>query len=155
VSLVIRARPAMIDDAAMLVPLLRHADQLEMERGMGNAYDALHHSIERSKLCWVFLDDDEPLCVAGLVQPMLLAPQIANPWLIGTEALRRHPKTFLRETKRWVEEWRRHYSLLFNYVDAEYAGAIRWLRWLGFDIFTPEPFGPHRAPFCRFEMRTP
>ena len=49
----IRVRAATKDDAAMLVPLLRQADRLEMERGMGNAYDALHLSIERSELCRV------------------------------------------------------------------------------------------------------
>ena len=65
----IRVRPATTEDAAMLVPLLRAPDRLEMERGMGNVYDALHLSIERSKLCRVFLDDDVPLCIAGLVQP--------------------------------------------------------------------------------------
>jgi GNAT superfamily N-acetyltransferase len=37
-------------------------------------------------------------------------------------------------------------------VHAEYAEAIRWLRWLGFAIGPPQPRGPHGAPFRPFSI---
>ena len=150
----IRVRQAVIEDATLIGDRLRDADRVEIQRAVGEPYAGLRDAIERSALCGVFLDDNEPLCIMGLIIPVILAPDIASPWLIGTKALGRHRKAFMRETRRWVREWRKEYSLMTNFVDAEYTGAIRWLRWLGFDIFEPEPFGPQGAPFCRFEMRS-
>ena len=151
----IRVRQAVIEDATLIGDRLRDADRVEAWRAMGLfAHAAIRESILKSSVCGVFLDDNEPLCIMGLVQPIILAPGIAHPWLVGTEALGHHRKAFLRETRLWVQEWRKDYSLLVNYVDAEYTGAIRWLEWLGFDIFPPEPYGPRGALFRRFEMRS-
>jgi hypothetical protein len=148
------AREAVPDDAAMLAPLLRTADRIEVERAAGDVEAALRDGIQRSRLAAMFFDGDEPLCVMGIVDTHFLQPGIGSPWLIGTVALSGHKKAFLRETRRWFAEIRKPYSLLFNYVDAEYSGAIRWLRWLGFTVFEPEPFGVQGKPFCRFEMRS-
>jgi hypothetical protein len=150
----IRVREAVPDDAAMLLPFLRAPDRLEVERADGDVAIALRSSIERSRLRVLFLNDDVPLCLMGIVEFNLLDPSMASPWLIGTEALDQNPKAFLRETRRWLTEIRHSYSLLVNWVDADYAKAIRWLEWLGFEVYPSEPFGPHRAPFRRFEMRS-
>lgn len=150
----IQMREAVPEDAVALAGLLRAEDRLEVQRASGDVEDALRDSIQRSRLCVLFLSDGVPLCVMGVVEPLFLDPDVGSPWLLGTEPLRHHKKAFLRETRLWMKEIRKPYSLLYNYVDADYAGAIRWLKWLGFTVFDPEPFGVKKTLFCRFEMRS-
>jgi len=45
------------------------------------------------------------------------------------------------------------YSHLENWVDARNTKAINWLRWLGFTVHDPVPFGVAGLPFHRFDMR--
>lgn len=146
-------REAVPDDAALMAPLLRAPDRMEAERMGGAVEPQIRDGIERSRLAVLFLADDAPLCLMGIVEPYVLRPDVGSPWLLGTPALDRHKKAFLRDTRRWLDEIREPYSLLFNYVDAEYTGAIRWLRWLGFAVHAPVRIGVQHKLFCRFEMR--
>ncbi|KON64805.1 hypothetical protein KOEU_17750 [Komagataeibacter europaeus] len=150
----ITIRAAIPDDADLIAPVLRPADRLEVARTSPLPVAlSIRHSIAHSTVAAIMLDDDRPLGVFGLVEPVLLDPSIGCPWMIGTIHLGCHRKLFLRETRRWVQEWRRTHTVLTNRVDAEYSQAIRWLRWLGFTIHDPEPVGVGGALFCRAEMR--
>jgi hypothetical protein len=40
-----------------------------------------------------------------------------------------------------------------NWVDARNLDAIQWLRWCGFQIEAPRPYGKHGLDFCRFTMK--
>jgi GNAT superfamily N-acetyltransferase len=77
---------------------------------------------------------------------------VGAPWLLTGRPVDRHRKLFLQETRRGVARMRGEFSRLANHVHADYAEAIRWLRWLGFAIGPVEPKGPHAAPFRRFSM---
>ena len=44
------------------------------------------------------------------------------------------------------------YRVLTNYADARNTTAIRWLRWLGFNILPAIPFGLDGLPFHPFEL---
>ncbi|MUG90143.1 hypothetical protein [Bombella sp. ESL0385] len=140
-------------DADLIAPLLRRNDALEVIRaGHGHIIPAMRRSVEESKkggMAGLFLDDGQPVALFG-VAPKL---GIGIPWLVGTDAINLHQKTFLKETRFWVRQWQRNYPLLMNHVDASYSGAIRWLSWLGFSIGTPQPIGLAGAMFCRFEMQ--
>lgn len=145
-------RHAHLSDAARIAPLLRTTDMLEIVRtGQGPIEKAVRRSIEHSSqgMTGFFYDMHGPVALFG-VAPCL---DSGIPWLVGTPALQRHQKAFLRETHFWVEQWREHYSLLFNHVDASYSEARRWLSWLGFHIEPPRPTGLHGALFCRFSLQ--
>ncbi|WP_062501748.1 hypothetical protein [Gluconobacter oxydans] len=146
----IRVRKAVPADGILIAPLLRCADFREIVRmGEGDPAHALRRCIERSAMAGVFYEDDRPLCVFGVVGCL----DVGHPWLVGTPHLNRVPRSFLQETRRWVEEWKRQYRLLTNLVDADYAKAIRWLAWLGFEIGDPQPRGLNGAMFRTIEMR--
>lgn len=147
-------RIATVDDADQMAPVLRPADATEVLRmGEGSVASVLRRSIARSVEAYVFEDGDHPLAVYGIVQPSAMDPMYGVPWLVGTRHLAAHPKRFLRETRAQVAEWRTRYTVMSNMVDARYAPAIRWLRWLGFSIGAPVACGLHGAPFCHVEMR--
>lgn len=144
------ARPS---DADLIAPLLRRNDALEVIRaGHGHIVPAVRRSIEDSRnggMAGLFLEDGQPVALFG-VAPRV---DVGIPWLVGTDAINRHQKAFLRETSFWVGRWRKQHALLMNHVDAHYTGAIRWLSWLGFTIGEPQPHGLDGAMFRRFEMK--
>jgi hypothetical protein len=45
--------------------------------------------------------------------------------------------------------------VLENFIDARYEAAVRWAKWLGFDVGAPVPYGPAGMPFhpARLEAR--
>lgn len=151
----IRVRKAKTEDADMIAPLLRAEDAREVMRlGCGPASGCIRRAIDGSRMAGVFFHGDAPLCVFGVADASVIDRNTGIPWLVGTSELARHPRPFLRETRKWVSAWMELYSILTNYVDADYAKAIRWLRWLGFSIGSPEPYGAPGAMFCRIEMRS-
>jgi len=54
---------------------------------------------------------------------------------------------------KWVRRQSEKFSLLYNYVDARNVKSIKWLRWLGFQLDEPAPYGVRGLPFHRFELR--
>lgn len=150
----ISVREAAPEDAELIAPLLRDADRKEILRTLPLPVAmSIRHSIERSSMAAAMFHGDELLGLFGLVEPVALDPSVGVPWMIGTVHLARHRKVFLRETRRSVEEWRSSHTVLTNLVDAQYGQALRWMRWLGFEIYPPEPLGVGGALFCRAEMR--
>jgi len=113
----------------------------------------LRRSFQVSRKVWTGLIDGVPVCMFGVVPGATLG-DVGRPWLVGTDALDRHPFIFLRRCKGCVREMLEDFSTLENYVHQDNDTALRWLIWLGFTITIPgEPMGPFGAPFCRFEMR--
>lgn len=78
--------------------------------------------------------------------------QIGVPWLISTVHVEKYPKAFLQVCKPEVEDMLTRHASLINYVDVRNTVAIRWLKWLGFQFFEPEPYGPYGMPFMKFTM---
>jgi len=147
-------RQAGLPDARLIASDIRDEDRDEILRlGYGSVPDMLALSIDRSAMCGTWFHQDRPIALFGIV-PISVATDTASPWLIGTNELSRCKASFLRETQRWIAEWRRQYSVLSNHVDAEYAQSIRWLKRSGFTVYPPEPYGALGKPFCRFEMRS-
>lgn len=98
------------------------------------------------------LQDDTLLCLFG-VQPLSALSPVAVPWLLGTNALEEHAPVFLRMSRDWIHEQAKEYDILMNFVDARNTKSIRWLKWLGFEVYPAVPAGPFQQPFHRFEMR--
>jgi hypothetical protein len=76
------------------------------------------------------------------------------PWLVGTTLMEQNEFVFIRENRRQFRQFMDLYRLLVNYVDDRHDAAKRWLRWLGFTLEPPEPYGHAGLPFRRFYMDT-
>ena len=57
-----------------------------------------------------------------------------------------------RNARRAPPRWLARFPVLRNVVDARYAEAIRWLRWLGFRFGEPVNIGVAGLPFLPFQM---
>ncbi len=95
----------------------------------------------------------EPVIIFGVgVSGTALTP-VGIPWMLATDELDHHSKAFLRRCKKAMEEMKEGHALLVNWVDARNTKAIKWLKWLGFEVHDPKPHGIDGLPFHRFEMR--
>lgn len=95
---------------------------------------------------------DEAICMFGIADGSLLG-NTGIPWLIGSKSLDKHAMAFLRDCRKQFAKLASGYDMLFNYVDARNTKAVLWLKWLGFEMDEPAPYGPDKALFHRFWMR--
>lgn len=112
---------------------------------------ALRMSLDCRGEHWTGIHRGEVLCIFGVARASLLVPD-GTPWLLGHKRLDRHARAFLRDCRPALLAMLQRYHHLSNWVDARNAGAIRWLRWLGFDLHPAVPHGADGLPFHYFEM---
>lgn len=131
---------------------MREADIAEV-RAMGepSPLEAVRSSIAVSRDAYFGVADEIPLCAFGIAGRDALSG-VGAPWMLSTHALPAHARRFLRGSRQFISYAREQYSFLENYVDARNTDAVEWLRWLGFTLHDPEPYGPFKLPFHRFSM---
>ena len=95
------------------------------------------------------LADGEVLNMFGVAQATLLSSR-GVPWMLATQRLERHARPFLRHSRRAVADMKAGSRELQNFVDARNRKAVLWLRWLGFILHAPQPFGPDQMPVHKF-----
>jgi hypothetical protein len=132
---------------------MRLADRREVQASSGlDPLSSLRWSLDNSALAWTGWVDGEPVAIWGVASVGLLSTQGA-PWLLGTTALERHQIPFLRRNKAFIACMRAQFATLANHVDNRNTLSMRWLRWLGFEIEEPKPYGVLQLPFRRFTMK--
>lgn len=98
------------------------------------------------------LVNGEPCVIWGLARRTFLS-DVGVPWLLGTPLAERYQFRFGRATRTYYEEMASHFPIMENYALAENRKTLRWLKWLGFDMDEPQPYGAFGAPFVRFGRR--
>lgn len=145
--------PATLAHAREAAENLRQADRDELwAASRSTPWNALRNGVTASTRAWAGLVDDEVACLFG-VAPQSLASGTGMAWMLATPLIEEHQVLFLRRCRPVVAEMGRGYAYLHNHVDARNEKAIRWLRWLGFTIHDPAPYGALGLPFHHFEMR--
>lgn len=136
-----------IDLAENMIP----ADRLEIIRLGREPLEAVQATGETSDEAYAVTVDGVLAGCAGVCWPDKLV-DIARPWMLSTPVAHQPAcvKDFVYLSRSIISSFRRRYPVLTNWVDADHAVAIRWLRWLGARVDTPEPFGPYGRPFRRF-----
>lgn len=133
--------PATEADARELVPLLRAPDRAEVLALGVDPVEGLLTSLRSSQEAYTArAADGRIICMAG-VSPATLTGPTGVPWLLGSDLVPVYRRPFMLETRAMVARWLTLFPVLRNIVDARYAAAIRWLRWLGFTIGEPLPIG--------------
>jgi hypothetical protein len=116
--------------------------------------EALEASVAGSRDTLTGLADGKVLCIFGVGQLHALA-FVGYPWMLGSVELPKHTAAFIRGSRGWFREITKIYPYLENYVDIRNHRAIRWLKWMGFQVDAPIPHGPDRMPFHKFSWGTP
>jgi len=142
--------PLVAEDLWGLCRLARPADREEIESVAGFSLETavgllIPHSCKSQKI----VHNGLLLAAVGDAQHL---DGLGVPWLISTIHVERYPREFLRATKPLVDEMLGRHQRLQNYVDASNTAAIRWLRWLGFELGTAVPYGHQGKPFIPFKL---
>ncbi len=139
-------------DIAVLVRNMRDHDKQEVNAAthMG-LRNAVQTSVIMSTYSKTGLVNDELVCMWG-VCPISLLSGSGSPWMLGTDLITEKQRIFLRRSKPWLDDIRKDYRYLENFVDARNVMSIKWLKWLGFEMDEAEPYGIHGEPFHKFTM---
>lgn len=146
-------RPTAAEDVRALVGRLRAVDVAEVWASSRNTPEsALWLSYQQSTRRFTFFRDS---CVVALygVAPMCLLCTTGVPWLLGSDLMEKAGLYFLKHCKSELAELMNGFSMLENWVDDRNEISKRWLKWCGFHIEEPAPYGPDGLPFRRFWMR--
>ena len=131
---------------------MRQADRDEVFAASGRSpLSGLSVSYRHSSLAWTALFDGRPEVMWGVGDINILTG-IGAPWLLGTDAVEKNFRSFLKISRNWPAQLLSRYGLLRNFVDARNAISLRWLEWLGFQLFEPVEINGHS--FRLFEMQT-
>lgn len=153
-SSIIDIRPAEISDVAAIAPSVRQPDIDELWASVRMApYEALMASFRVSRdTAFTATSDGEPMCMFGVKAPSMLG-SVAMPWMIASDRLEFNSRTFLRKSRQVLKIVSEQFPHMQNYVDARNVVAVRWLQWVGFLVYYPEPYGIDNLPFHRFELK--
>jgi len=139
---------------AAIVPYIRRADVEEIWAGVGIPPAlAVGFSVATSDPGWAVELHGEPVAVFGVRRVPDTTGQnrrVGVPWLVATDVIERYPVHFYRVSKDIIADMRSRYDYLENWVDARNALSVRWLRWAGFTVGEPEPWGVAGLVFRRF-----
>lgn len=130
---------------------MREADRAEVwAASRKTPGDALIFSLRKSSMAWTAIVNGKPEVMWGVGDLNILAG-VGAPWLLGTDAVEKHYRLFLRQSVNWRNQLLQRYSILRNFVDDRNVVAIRWLEWMGFKILEPIEINGHA--FRLFELR--
>ncbi len=146
-------RAAIDADLQPFAALMREEDRIEISRAIGmDPLGALQQSKRVSAECWIAFIDGEPIAIWGLMVWGVITGR-GSPWAFTTDLVTEHWRGFARASRVEVERMRQRCpNGLRVEVDAEYRTACRWLRWCGFKLHTPKPYGPEGRSFHRATM---
>lgn len=146
--------PATLDLALQIASSMTEADRQEVWAVAHHTpTEAIVFSIQGSRDAWVGTYEGEPLCAFGCGEWSVLS-LMGMPWLLTSKNLEHHAITFMRETRRYMDDLKTRYLMLQNYVDARHEVAVRWIERIGFTLDDPEIFGIDQLPFHRFHWET-
>lgn len=145
--------PAAMDHVAKIAERMRPADVAEVLASSGKSpYEALMFSLTGSAQAWTAALDGQPEVMFGVADLNILTG-LGAPWLLGTDAVERNYRQFLRRSLSWREQLSERYDVLRNFVDDRNEVSKRWLAWMGFTLFDPIPVGVNGEMFRMFELR--
>ena len=153
-----RIVPAEVGHIAAISADAREADERELwAQGRTTPAEAMHRGMQSSRQAFTGLLDGEPVCMFGAT-PYSILGGMGTPWMIGSNGLTplRAQKALLQESRAALAVLQHQFpTMLFNTVDDRNTSAKRWLKWLGFTLLDPIPYGPDRLPFRPFYWSHP
>lgn len=127
-------RPATMDDAHRIAPLLRQQDKVEVLAASGEIPEVvIPRAMEAPRGIVMFAETTahEPILIAG-VRPW--APNVGVIWMVGTPLMERFAWPLAREGRKAVDQWHRVFPLMWNTAWAENDLHVRWLQFMGFSL---------------------
>lgn len=128
-----------VEHAAALAPTLRPEDLAEVQAcGFEDARHALVEAVEGSTVCWACLVDGEVAAMFGVGD----GPGGEQLWFLTGQLFVTRARLFVSRAKEVMRRLLERHADMQNHIDARYLAAVRWAKWLGFEVGDPVPYGP-------------
>lgn len=143
----VRILPATPEHVEELARAMRKEDAAEVLASGGfSPRQALEVSLAHSTSAWTVFFGPEVAAMWGVCpgpggSSLLGGSEIGIAWALTGTAVDRSKRSFLRVSKVALAALLHDYAALVNYVDARYTAALRWARWLGFEVCPAVQFG--------------
>ena len=112
---IIKARSEHIDPIASN---MREGDVLEVWlAGHRTPYQAMQEGFESSVKAWTIMEDGVPIGMFGVSSVSILG-DVGVPWLLGTDAMLKIRRQFIRDSAKYLDEAHSLYPRLVNFVHA-------------------------------------
>lgn len=147
--------PASLDDVEAMAPHLRAIDKRELWVGAGMLpYEGLLFSYENSETFTVIApDEDVPILMFGIGRARLLDGHRCV-WLLGTDKMQEIKKRFVKDSSD-ILHLLASGDTVYNHVIEGNELSLRWLKWLGFSIDDPKPYGWLNKKFHFVQKQVP
>ncbi len=143
--------PASWEHIEPIAANMREADVLEVWlAGHKTPHQAMQDGFNVSVKAWTIMEDGVPIGMFGVSSASILG-NTGIPWLLGTDAMLKIKRQFLRESLPYLTGFFKLYPRLINYIHVDNVASLRWLRWMKFDFDGPVKAGPEGAEFFKFE----
>ena len=143
-----------IDDVLSLAPRLRDIDKQEITDLSGNTpAQALAFGCTGSRMGGTIKKDGVAQAMFGVVQDI---EQNGVIWFLCSDdfcATKADKLFFLERSRAYIEEVQKDYPLLLNFTSARNRLAIKWLEWLGFEVFREYPLAFGGRPYFYFSRK--
>jgi hypothetical protein len=143
-------KPATMADAVYIGEHLRLADDIELRACQQDApCVAVVRSYSAAEWCNIVHVDGVPAVIYGVTRTNI--DGVGSPWMLATDDIAKIGRRFLKGSRAEVQRMRESFPWLYNKVHCENRLSMKWLRWLGFEIFD-DPVGSG-GKFREFLMR--
>ena len=127
--------PAAPEHSAVIAANMREADKREVwASDSWLPLPAVSKSLAMSVEAWTCFVEGSPAFMWGVARQGNILADVGIPWLLGTDAISKVDREFIRQSRAYVDRMHRHFHRLENIVHAENTLSIRWLKWCGFSI---------------------
>ena len=147
----IHVRDTTVADALSLVPELcgRDVDELASFYGV-TPHEGVMRSLEASELCRSVVLGGRVAGIYGLCAPQTMLGSTGRPWMLTATFGLDHARAWVKTGRYIIAGMHEKYPVLENWADERHTVRLRWLRFMGFNIASAEPFGIMGLPACRF-----
>lgn len=103
---------------------------------LGDAYDTIKTEVYRSLHAYAVLYEGQVVAIYG-VKGVPIGTS-AYLWLVCSEMCERFPITFLRLSRKVVDDLLTRFDRVHGLVLCDFEKSVRWLRWIGCDMHEPQ-----------------
>jgi len=141
-------RPTVAGDCTELAVTMRVEDREEIWHSSEvSPIVALNYCLSLSALCFTVEWEGKVVAMFGVSRKDEL---VGVPWMVASEDLKKIRKSFLKESKAYLEQMFQGYEILSNTAWSKNTIHIQWLRWLGFSFLPSKPVGKGGELFYEF-----
>lgn len=145
--LIRRTKPSDVD---FLANRLRSSDVAEILASHNQTpYRALIGGLSESVLTLTVEYKGEAVGMFG-INPEHITGNRATIWMLCSDSLDKIRKSFIKDSRKFIDIFLGLYSYLENYVDVRNKKSIAWLKMCGATIEEAKPYGYFGLPFRRF-----